>query len=69
MRASDKFVTKDSDFYDLLQRDDVVMADCGFHIQENLLLHFCNLQIPPGARTKSLMAKKEVEKIKEIENL
>ena len=45
------------------------MAGCDFHIQENLLLHFCNLQIPPGARTKSHMAKKEVEKIKEIANL
>ena len=58
MQASDKFVTKDSDFYDLLQRDDVVMADCGFHIQENLLLHFCNLEVPPGARTKSQITKK-----------
>ena len=44
--ASDKFITKDSRFYDLLERDDVVMADCGFQIQEDLLLHFCNLQVP-----------------------
>ena len=41
--ASDKFIAKDSDFYDLLERDDVVMADRGFQIQEDLLLHFCNL--------------------------
>ena len=34
------------------------MADCGFHIQENLLLHFCNLEVPPGARTKSQITKK-----------
>ena len=40
------------------------MADCGFHIQKNLLLHFCNLQIPPGARTKSHMAKKRGRKDK-----
>ena len=31
-RASDKFITKDSGFYDLLERDDVVMADRGFQI-------------------------------------
>ena len=68
-RASDKFITKDSGFYDLLERDDVVMADCGFQIQEDLLLHFYNLQVPPGARTKSQMTKKEVQKTKEIANL
>ena len=42
-RASDKFITKDSGFYDLLERDDEVMTDRGFQIQEDLLLHFCNL--------------------------
>ena len=68
-RASDKFITKDSGFYDLLERDDVVMADRGFHIQEGLLLTFCNLQVPPGAQTKTHMTKKEVQKTKEIANL
>ena len=57
-RASDKFITKDSVFYDLLERDDVVMADRGFLIQEDLLLHICHLQVPPSARTKSQMTKK-----------
>ena len=61
-RASDKFITKDSGFYDLLERDDVVMADRGFQIQEDLLLHFCNLQVPPGARTKSDDQKKVQKK-------
>ena len=45
------------------------MADRGFHIQEYLLLHFCNLQVLPGARTKSQMTIKEVQKAKEIANL
>ena len=62
-RASDKFITKDSGFYDLLQHDDVVMADCDFQIQKDLL-HFCNLQVPRGARTKSQITKKEVQKTK-----
>ena len=44
------------------------MADRGFQIQEDLLLHFCNLQVPPGARTKSQMTKK-VQKTKETTNL
>ena len=58
-RASDNFITIDSGFYDLLQRDDVVMADRGFQIHKDILLHFCNLQVPPGARKKSQMTKKK----------
>ena len=39
------------------------MADRGFQIQEDLVLYFCNLQVPPGPRTNSQMTKKEVQKI------
>ena len=60
---------KDCGFYDLLECDDFVMADRCFQIQEDLLLHFCNLQVPPCARAKSQMTKKEAQKTKEIENL
>ena len=43
-RASVKFNTKGT-FYEVLEHEDVVIADRGFQIQENLLLHFCNLQL------------------------
>ena len=46
-QANYKFITKDSGFYDLLDHDDVVMTDRDFQIQEDLLLYFCNLQVPP----------------------
>ena len=68
-RCSDSFITKDSGFYDLLERDDEVMADCGFQIQEELLLKFCTLIIPPGARLKSQMIASEFKKTKKIANL
>ena len=68
-RASDKFITRDSGFYDLLEKDDEVMADRGFQIQEDLFLHFCRLVVPPGARVKSQMTKSEVKKTKEVANL
>ena len=68
-RASDNLITKDNGFYDLLERDHVVEADRGFQIQEDLLLRSCNLQVPSGARTKSQMTKKEVQKTRETTNL
>ena len=68
-RSSGKFITRDSGFYDLLERDDEIMAGRGFQIQEDLLLHFCILVVPPGARVKTQMRKSEVKKTKEVKNL
>lgn len=68
-RSSDKFITKDSGFYELLERDDEVMADRGFQIQEELLLRFCKLVVPPGARLKSQMTSAECRKTKDVANL
>ena len=51
-----------------MERDDEVMADRGFLIQEDLLLHFRRLFVPPRARVKSQMTKSEVKKTKEVAN-
>ena len=45
------------------------MADGDFQIQEDLLLHFCNFKVSPGAMVKTQMTKKEVQETKEIANL
>ena len=45
------------------------MADRGFQIKEELLLKFCSLAVPPGARAKSQFTGKEVKDTKEIANL
>ncbi|XP_057297669.1 uncharacterized protein LOC130628703 [Hydractinia symbiolongicarpus] len=68
-RASDRYITKDSGFYELLERDNKVMADRGFQIREELLLKFCSLSVPPGARIKSQMTSTECKNTKEIANL
>ena len=68
-RANDRFITRDSRFYDLLERNDEVMADTGFQIQEDLFLHFCRLVALPRARVKSQTTKSEVKKTKEVANL
>ena len=63
-RASDRYIVKDSGFYDLLERENMVMADRGFQIHDELLLRFCILQVPPGARAKSQMTTDECKKKK-----
>ena len=68
-RASDKYICQDSGFYDLLDLYDEIMADRGFQIQEELMLSFCTLTVPPGARLKSQMTKAEVKKTEKIANL
>ena len=68
-RASDRYIEKDSGFYDLVEREDMVMADRGFQIHGELLLRFCCLQVSPGARAKSQMTTDECKKTKDIANL
>ena len=68
-RASDKHIVLDSGFLEHLERDDQVMADRGFQINEGLLLKCCSLVVPPGARAKSQFTEKVVKKTKEIANL
>ena len=68
-RASDKFICSDSGFYDCLDYYDEVMADRGFQIREELMLKFCTLTVPPGARLKSQMTTKECMSTKKTANL
>ena len=39
-RASDKIITKDGDFYDFLERDDLVMGDRSFQFKKTYFLIF-----------------------------
>ena len=66
-RVSDRFITKNSGFSDILQRDDVVMADCDFQIQEDLLFQFFKLKVPLSAGTKGQMTKKKYKMQKKLQ--
>ena len=68
-RPSDKYICGDSGFYDLLERDDEIMADRRFQIREDLLLRYCFLSVPPGARVKAQMTTSECKRTKDIANL
>ena len=67
-RATDQFICRNSGLYNLLEYGDVVMADRGFQIKEDLLHHYCQLAAPPGARTKSQLTTNECEETKEVAN-
>ena len=68
-RASDKFICSDSGFYDCLDLYDEIMADRGFQIKEELMMKFCTLSVPPGARVKSQMTNSECKTTKDVANL
>ena len=68
-RLTDQFICQNSGFYNNLEYGDEIMADRGFQIQEDLLHHYCSLNIPPGARVKSQMTTGECKKTKEVANL
>ena len=68
-RSSDKFITADSGFYDCLDHYDEVMADRGFQIKEELMLIFCTLSVPPGAKAKAQMTTAECKTTKNVANL
>ncbi|WAQ95818.1 hypothetical protein MAR_028508 [Mya arenaria] len=60
-RVSDKEITTRSGFYELLEVGDLVLADRGFLIADELAAHGATLAIPPFAKGKSQFSQREVE--------
>ena len=56
---SDKELTRRSGLFDLLDRDDSVIADRGFDIEEDLALLGVRLNIPPFLRGKEQLSAQE----------
>lgn len=67
-RASDQLMTRSCGFYDLLEYGDVILADRGFPIQEDLLLRHCHLEIPPSSSGLAQMSGPDVKKTKDVAN-
>lgn len=68
-RASDKKVTTESGLYKLLLPNDVVMADRGFDIAEDLALVQAQLLVPAFLRQRDQLSSTEVELTRRIANL
>ena len=68
-RTSDVYLTRESNFYGILEPQDEVMADRGFTIAEDLVVRSATLHIPPGKRGKEQFTKSQVKKTKAVANL
>ena len=64
--TTDRFICQNSDIYNFLHYGDVVMADRGFQIKEDLLHHYCHLAVPPGGHAKAQMTAAECKQTKEL---
>ncbi|XP_060551907.1 uncharacterized protein LOC132713362 [Ruditapes philippinarum] len=60
-RISDKEITERSGFYDNLEHGDLVLADRGFLISDELAVRGASLAIPPFAMGKVQFSQKEIE--------
>ena len=67
-RASDQFITRESGFLDLLEPTDLIMADRGFTIREDLMRRHATLEIPPPSSGLDQMTRENVQATKKIAN-
>lgn len=65
-RVSDKVITQQSNFLNLIEPGHVVLADRGFTIAEDLMIHGAKLEIPSFTRGKSQLTQREVENSKQL---
>ena len=67
-RTSDKHIVQNSGFLDLVDPNDVILADRGFTIESDLLMRFAKLEIPPPSSGVDQQTAQEVAKTKKIAN-
>ena len=69
MGVSCVHIVRDSGFLNNIQRYDLVMADRGFKIREDLLAVGSNLAIPPSSAASMQMHCKDVKETSQIANV
>ena len=65
-RVSDKVLTQESGILDLLEPGDTILADHGFTIDEDVILHGAKLEIPALTWGKKQLSQEEVERSKQL---
>ena len=63
---SDKVITQKSGFLDMIEEGDLVLADRGFNIEDELLIRGAMLEIPAFHKGKKQLSAREVEKSYQI---
>ena len=58
---SDKYITQHSDFLHCIEPGDMVLADRGFNVAEDLALYGAKLEIPAFTKGKKQLSQEEVE--------
>ncbi|KAJ8046215.1 hypothetical protein HOLleu_04826 [Holothuria leucospilota] len=67
-RASDNVITLQSGFLNLIDPGDLILADRGFLLREELLIRQATLEIPPASKGSEQMTKKEAKDTKKVAN-
>ena len=65
-RATDKHITHNSGFLNIVEYGDSILADRGFDIADDLGVHGARLQIPSFMRGKQQLSLHEVEESKKL---
>ena len=65
-RVSDKVITQRCGFLDKLEYGDVVLADRGFNIHDDMAVIGAKLEIPAFTKGKSQLSRAEVEKSRRL---
>ena len=65
-RASDKTITQESGFFNRIEPGDVILADRGFTIQDDIAVYGAKLIIPSFTRGKKQLSLEDVERSKQL---
>lgn len=65
-RVSDRYLTQQCGFLELLKPGDVILADRGFNIEDDLKFYGAKLEIPAFTRGKKQLSVEEVERSKRL---
>ena len=63
---SDKVITQKCGFLDMIEGGDLILADRGFNIADELLIRGAKLEIPAFTKGKNQLSAREVEKSRQI---
>ena len=68
-RTSNRHIVSASGFLQHLHPGDQVLADCGFTVEEEILMAGAELVMPPAAKGKAQMTSKDIAKTKRVANV